>query len=334
MFNVKDREWFCDKVKADLRLPAEGKGASGGRSSDRAGRLPRAAISGRSSPDHPKASVDSFLPLRRQDILKPAVASAIDLAQRKSAMNRAVWISVAGWLCVVQAAFAAEFYIDPQLGDASNDGSPEKPWKSLQDVVDRGWIESQQWSQLPYGPSSRLVPRNAGAPVRAGDTIYLRTGYHGALDIQGHYNRGHITIAAQEGHTPKFRRIRIRSASCWTLRGLHISPEFAGEHETGTLIDLDSHGFRGPVSEIIVEDCTAFSVRDAATWTAKDWNNRACNAIDVDGRRMTVRNCKFRNVNFGISVSATHSLISGNTCLLYTSPSPRDRQKSRMPSSA
>ena len=26
--------------------------------------------------------------------------------------------------------------------------------------------------------------------------------------------------------------------------------------------------------------------------------------------------------------------ISVNTCLLYTSPSPRDRQKSRMPSSA
>ena len=26
--------------------------------------------------------------------------------------------------------------------------------------------------------------------------------------------------------------------------------------------------------------------------------------------------------------------ILGNTCLLYTSPSPRDRQKSRMPSSA
>ena len=27
-------------------------------------------------------------------------------------------------------------------------------------------------------------------------------------------------------------------------------------------------------------------------------------------------------------------LRGGNTCLLYTSPSPRDRQKSRMPSSA
>ena len=32
----------------------------------------------------------------------------------------------------------------------------------------------------------------------------------------------------------------------------------------------------------------------------------------------------------GTIVEAT----SGNTCLLYTSPSPRDRQKSRMPSSA
>ena len=28
------------------------------------------------------------------------------------------------------------------------------------------------------------------------------------------------------------------------------------------------------------------------------------------------------------------AMVDGNTCLLYTSPSPRDRQKSRMPSSA
>ena len=29
-----------------------------------------------------------------------------------------------------------------------------------------------------------------------------------------------------------------------------------------------------------------------------------------------------------------HLLVQAGTCLLYTSPSPRDRQKSRMPSSA
>ena len=33
-------------------------------------------------------------------------------------------------------------------------------------------------------------------------------------------------------------------------------------------------------------------------------------------------------------VSIGSDLITTNTCLLYTSPSPRDRQKSRMPSSA
>ena len=34
------------------------------------------------------------------------------------------------------------------------------------------------------------------------------------------------------------------------------------------------------------------------------------------------------------SVSRSGFFNSTNTCLLYTSPSPRDRQKSRMPSSA
>ena len=39
------------------------------------------------------------------------------------------------------------------------------------------------------------------------------------------------------------------------------------------------------------------------------------------------------NVTFS-SADVTLTLTNTNTCLLYTSPSPRDRQKSRMPSSA
>ena len=38
---------------------------------------------------------------------------------------------------------------------------------------------------------------------------------------------------------------------------------------------------------------------------------------------------------FGVKVKAVNTTITkGKVCLLYTSPSPRDRQKSRMPSSA
>ena len=34
------------------------------------------------------------------------------------------------------------------------------------------------------------------------------------------------------------------------------------------------------------------------------------------------------------SLSEISNIVNYNSCLLYTSPSPRDRQKSRMPSSA
>ena len=36
---------------------------------------------------------------------------------------------------------------------------------------------------------------------------------------------------------------------------------------------------------------------------------------------------------YGAKIAARNA-VNGNSCLLYTSPSPRDRQKSRMPSSA
>ena len=42
-----------------------------------------------------------------------------------------------------------------------------------------------------------------------------------------------------------------------------------------------------------------------------------------------------KKVTFGEMENALRApVVTTNTCLLYTSPSPRDRQKSRMPSSA
>ena len=45
---------------------------------------------------------------------------------------------------------------------------------------------------------------------------------------------------------------------------------------------------------------------------------------------------KFRREQFNGAVLGTYGVLIGEgvICLLYTSPSPRDRQKSRMPSSA
>jgi len=212
-----------------------------------------------------------------------------------------------GW-----AVRGAEFYVDPVNGSPAGDGSAERPWRTIQEVFDAGLVESRQWDRLPHAEQSTLVARNAGAPIKAGDTIWLRSGYHGALSIRGYYNTANITLAAEEGHAPRLASMHIRSGARWTIRGLTISAEFGPKHKRGTLVDLEGHNWHGPIHDILVEKCIIRSVEDASAWTAEDWNNLACNGIQVDGTRMTIRDNSLRNVNFGISVAASHSLISGN----------------------
>ena len=220
---------------------------------------------------------------------------------------------VCAGLCLVGVQVeGAEFYVDVVKGSDAGDGSAGRPWRSIQGVFDAGLVESRRWDGLPYTAQSELVARNAGAPVRAGDTIWLRSGYHGALSISGYYNSGNITIAAEEGHRPLLSSVRIRAGAHWTLRGLTVSAEFAESYKRGTLIDLDSHGWQGPVHDIVVDGCAIRSVADSSAWTAEDWNQRACNGLQVDGARMTIRNNRLLNVNFGISVDASDSVVSGN----------------------
>ncbi len=216
-------------------------------------------------------------------------------------------------LLVATPIHAADFFVDPERGDPTNDGSSEKPWQSLQQVIDRGLVESRSWSSLPYRTDSTLVAKNTGAPIKPGDTIWLRSGYYGDLVVRGYYNTDVITIAAAEGHTPRFRSILLRSCAHWALKALHVSPEFGTGKKPRTLIDLESHGWHGPVRDIVVEDCVVQSAEDTSRWSAEQWNTLSCNGIGVDGTRMTVRRNSLKNVNSGVSVGASHSLIEHNT---------------------
>jgi len=209
-------------------------------------------------------------------------------------------------------AQATEFYVDPVNGSPGGDGSASRPWRTIQEVLDAGRVESQQWDKFPYTPQSKLVAKNAGAPVRAGDTIRLRSGYHGDLLIDKYYNLGTITLAADEGHTPRLSSVHLRSGSRWTIRGLTISAEFSETYQRHTLVHLESHSWGGPVHDIVVEQCALSSVADASRWTAQDWDRLSCNGFQVDGTRMTIRANRLLNVNFGISVGASDSLVTGN----------------------
>ena len=73
----------------------------------------------------------------------------------------------------------------------------------------------------------------------------------------------------------------------------------------------------------------------SASILAADQNNIINNLNDKKGLFDYVHIDIGDNVfcpTYGISKNNVYKLV--NDCLLYTSPSPRDRQKSRMPSSA
>ena len=208
---------------------------------------------------------------------------------------------------------AADFYVDPVNGnDTTGTGSSGNPWKTLQNVVDNR-VQTRDWSSLPYTPPGTLVTVNPGAPVHAGDTLWLRTGYHGALTIQGAYNTSAVTIAAQPGHTPRLRSVLVRAAQNWVLRGLSISPSHASPPPSSiTIVDVEDHHFFGPAWDIEVHDSDIFSIAAASAWSANDWVNVASSGVSVDSDRVTIRNCRVRNVRFGISVSGVAARIQEN----------------------
>ena len=216
-------------------------------------------------------------------------------------------------LPLAHRAAAAEFYVDPQNGDPNNDGSKQRPWRSLKDLFDRGLIESRNWESLPYKAGAAQKPKNPGAPIRPGDTIRLNSGDYGELVIDGYYNEKPITIEAAPGAKPRFDRVHLRAASNWVLRGLIVSGERAADGKRLPLVHLESHGWRGPVQEITIEDCTISSADDSSAWSADDWNRRARDGIRADGPQITIRRNRLKNVNFGISAAGPRALVEHNT---------------------
>ena len=72
--------------------------------------------------------------------------------------------------------YGTVFYVDPEKGDMDNDGSAERPWRTVEQVFEHNLIQTRD-------TAGRL--KNPQAPVKAGDTILLRSGYHGEIFCRG-----------------------------------------------------------------------------------------------------------------------------------------------------
>jgi parallel beta-helix repeat protein len=204
------------------------------------------------------------------------------------------------------------YYLDPVHGSNDNAGTAANPWGSLQSVVENNMIETRVYADLPYDGANALTAKNPGAPVKAGDTLVLLNGFHGEFYLRGAYNEYPITVQAAAGQRPALSRIFLSAGANWRFKGLTVSPSEAPSYANQTLVTVESHSWHGPSSLVVIEDCDLFSVPDAAGWTQDDWNASACNAIQISGDCITVRDNFCRNVNFGISVSGDSCLISGN----------------------
>ena len=210
-------------------------------------------------------------------------------------------------------AAAETFYVDPENGSADGDGSQSDPWATLEQVVGDGLIATRDWASKPPDSNTSLEPKNDGAPVGAGDTLVLMSGYHGAVQIRGAYNETTITIRAGMGETPKLSHLQLRSAANWHVKGLTISPSFADEYERRTMLDVSGHGHHGPSHDITVENNEMYSVDDASGWSADDWDSKAASGIGVGADDTQVLNNTVRNTNFGISVSGENARVAHNT---------------------
>ncbi len=195
--------------------------------------------------------------------------------------------AIAAGASLAPSALAAEFFVDPAAGADTNDGSSAQPWKTMEAVVQGGHV---------------------GTDVKAGDTVWLRSGYHGALSINGGTYATPITVAAASGQTPQVSRVSLRNTHGWVVEGLTVSPSFAASPQVGDMALVDPSS-----SDVVIRHCTLFSVPDATSFTADDWVTKASSGIFVRGDRVTVDHNTLRNVRFGISVDGPNALVEYNT---------------------
>lgn len=143
------------------------------------------------------------------------------------------------------------YYIDPLNGSASGAGSKEEPWGSFDDVIQSGFIQSQDWDVLPYDPgSSKLVDRNFGAPIKPGDIIYLMDGDHGAIRIKGYYNQIPIKVMSAPCHEPVVESISVVSGANWIFQNIKIIGDISFSSDNSGLGPVEGISFENDGYEV------------------------------------------------------------------------------------
>ncbi|MCK5830857.1 MAG: hypothetical protein KAH20_11205 [Methylococcales bacterium] len=198
------------------------------------------------------------------------------------------------------------FYVDPINGSMDNPGSSDFPWKTLEEVVKNNLIETKD-------KNGNII--NQGSPIHSGDTIVLRSGFHGHVQIKNAFNDRKITVISENGEDPKLAELELISVKNWKFSGLTISPEFSNKAiRTNYIVVLGDNGNQGPTSNVELVNSHIFtSSTPPETLSSGDWKLAKIGVLL--GRKATnlrVRNNYIQTTEFGISAAAPGSIVEGN----------------------
>ncbi len=230
------------------------------------------------------------------------------------------------------AVTGSTFYIDPVNGSDDGDGSDSHPWRTLQQVIEDGLIEHYQHSEA-RNPDSALTVVNEGAPVKGGDRLLLRSGYHGFVAVNAFIFNDWLTIAAQQGHSPVLSQITMTGAfEKIYLKDLTLLKDsYDGSadyweaddinHNTNACLYLGTDTFWGRGSQVKVNGLTIGTTTDTSAWTAADWIQKAATGISL--RTVThceIVNCRIENVRHGLAIEyASDNTIAVNNSIKFYS---------------
>ena len=203
------------------------------------------------------------------------------------------------------------FYLDPVNGSLNGDGSEVNPWSSLQEVVENNLIETYKHS-TNNDTSSPLVPLNEGAPIKGGDKLILKNGYHGQLEISNFYFNEWLTIEGAAGENPTLARFHFNGlVKNVYIKNLNIIRDSFQGTETywqdadmqrngKTMLYVASNSFFGNASDIKFNGVTVKTSDDVLAWSRQDWEDRYASGIILrTSEKVEIVNSHFENIGFG-----------------------------------
>jgi len=211
------------------------------------------------------------------------------------------------------------FHIDPRRGSMSNDGSTERPWRALSEVLD----ERSQLLFTRVGLRARdrslvqLNLKSPAGPIRPGDVLELHSGEHGNVVISGALNEKFITVRAAKDQDPVLNSLTVSAGAKWVFEGLTIrgsaEPGSASRKGPALVAIGGSDDWLGPTSDIILYRNRIITTEHSRNWRPADWITIPFGTgLASRGSCVTVAANHLYNLRNAISVSGPKSLVAGN----------------------